>query len=211
MLPFEHGTKVILIGGSSHAGKSTLAQALANKLGWQHQSTDYLARHPGRPWKTNPDVVPPHVAQHYLTLSVEELLTDVLAHYQRLWPRITEIITTHATNLSTSPLVLEGSALWPESVAKLNQNGVAAIWLTASDAFFQNRIYKGSGFVEANKREQTMIQKFLARTQLYNERMITAVTHHNLPHLNVETTRSLTELTAVCLEIIMSDSEAADK
>lgn len=43
-------TRVILIGGSSHAGKSTLAQALAAELGWSYGSTDKRARHPGRPW-----------------------------------------------------------------------------------------------------------------------------------------------------------------
>ncbi len=43
-------TRVILIGGSSHAGKSTLGQAIAAKLGWSYRSTDKLARHPGRPW-----------------------------------------------------------------------------------------------------------------------------------------------------------------
>ncbi|MEL7245323.1 MAG: 2-phosphoglycerate kinase, partial [Cyanobacteria bacterium J06573_2] len=43
-------TRIILIGGSSHVGKSTLAQSLANKLNWNYISTDKLARHPGRPW-----------------------------------------------------------------------------------------------------------------------------------------------------------------
>ena len=175
MSSLEHNIRVILIGGSSHAGKSTLAQALADQLGWQHRSTDYLARHPGRPWKTKPDVVPAHVAEHYLTLPVEELLADVLAHYQRLWPQIKEIVTTHATDLSASPLVLEGSALWPESVVTLQQDNVAAIWLTASNAFFQKRIYDGSQFDKTTGKDKEMIQKFLARTQLYNERMMTAV------------------------------------
>lgn len=41
-------TRVILIGGSSHVGKSTLAQYQAAKLGWNYRSTDKLARHPGR-------------------------------------------------------------------------------------------------------------------------------------------------------------------
>ena len=40
--------RVILIGGSSHVGKSTLAQSLASKLGWRYISTDSLARHPGQ-------------------------------------------------------------------------------------------------------------------------------------------------------------------
>ena len=41
--------KLILIGGTSHTGKSTLARQLAEELGWNYLSTDQLARHPGRP------------------------------------------------------------------------------------------------------------------------------------------------------------------
>ncbi|MGD1875429.1 MAG: hypothetical protein ACFB02_20525 [Mastigocoleus sp.] len=36
--------RIILIGGTSHAGKSTLGQALAITLGWDYCSTDKLAR-----------------------------------------------------------------------------------------------------------------------------------------------------------------------
>ncbi len=51
--PLMNQTRIILIGiligGTSHAGKSTLAQSLAAKLGWNYLSTDKLARHPGKP------------------------------------------------------------------------------------------------------------------------------------------------------------------
>jgi len=56
-----------------------------------------------------------------------------------MWPDIESIVTTHATDCSTDRLILEGSALWPESVATLNLDNVAAIWLTASNDFFQAR------------------------------------------------------------------------
>ena len=65
-------TRVILIGGSSHAGKSPLGLSLAAKFGWSYRSTDKLARHPGRPWvSANKKAIPEHVAEHYGTLSVE--------------------------------------------------------------------------------------------------------------------------------------------
>lgn len=59
--------KVILLGGTSHAGKSTLARAVASSLGWRTLSTDQLARHPGRPWALPPQFVPTHVDEHYRT------------------------------------------------------------------------------------------------------------------------------------------------
>jgi adenylate kinase family enzyme len=66
--------RVILIGGSSRIGKSTLAESLAMKLGWRHISTDSLARHPGRPWRAKPESVPLHIAEHYLSLSTNALI-----------------------------------------------------------------------------------------------------------------------------------------
>lgn len=56
--------KIILIGGSSHVGKSTFAQSLATHFGWSYCSTDKLARHPGRPWQNKGQEVPKHVADH---------------------------------------------------------------------------------------------------------------------------------------------------
>lgn len=60
----EH--RILLIGGSSHVGKSTVAQSLASHLGWNYRSTDKLARHPGRPWQAKPKKVPNHVAAHVI-------------------------------------------------------------------------------------------------------------------------------------------------
>ena len=56
---------VLLIGGTSHTGKTTLAQSLAQQLDRDCISTDSLARHPGRPWKISDKEVPSHVVDHY--------------------------------------------------------------------------------------------------------------------------------------------------
>ena len=138
--------RVILIGGSSHVGKSTLARSLGLKLGCGHISTDSLARHPGRPWRKKPKTVPEHVAEHYLSLTVDELVEDVLRHYRSMWPDIEAMITAHATDLSAERLILKGSALWPETVATLDLEEVGAIWLTGGDCLFQSRIYSESQF-----------------------------------------------------------------
>jgi len=127
MINSKRELRVILIGGSSNVGKSTLAQSLALKLEWSHVSTDSLARHPGRPWKTRLKTVPEDVAEHYLSLSVDELLADVLRHYRSMWHGIEAMVTLHATDISTDRLILEGSALWPGSVATLDLDDVGAI------------------------------------------------------------------------------------
>lgn len=195
--------RVMLIGGTSNVGKSTLAQGLATKLGWDYISTDSLARHPGRPWKTKERAVPDHVADHYLSLSVDELITDVLRHYRtNVWPKVVEIVANRVGDSTATPLVLEGSALWPESVATLALDGVAAIWLTASPTLLQKRIHASSHFHTATPREQAMVEKFLQRTHRYNERMMAVIDRLGLVSLDIETISPEDDLANQCLQLL---------
>lgn len=57
-------------------------------LGWDYLTTDKLARHPGRPWSAETQTIPNRVANHYRTLSVEALLSDVLFHYRKIYQEI---------------------------------------------------------------------------------------------------------------------------
>ena len=196
----------ILIGGSSHVGKSTVAGSLTAILGWNHISTDSLARHPGRPWAPPPAKVPEHVAEHYLNLSVDELIEDVLNHYRiNVWPKVEAIIASH-TNGPTSPgIVLEGSALWPEFATSLNFDKVAAVWLTACDDVFQQRIQAESRYSSKSHRERTMIDKFLKRTLAYNERMVEAVNRHGFVLIDILNS-DVPELTQRCLSVLEIDA-----
>lgn len=201
MITVNDKPKIILIGGTSHIGKSTLAETLALKLGWRCVSTDKLARHPGRPWRPKPNRVPDHVAEHYLGLSVEELMTDVLRHYKNnVWPMVEHLVISHAQEGSKEGLVLEGSALWPELVVALGMDNVSAVWLTAGNHFIEGRIRKESHYEEKTAREKEMIDKFLARTLVYNGRMMKAVKRLGLVHIDVETVSSLEQLSEwLCL------------
>lgn len=199
------GLRVILIGGSSHVGKSTVSETLAAALGWDHVSTDSLARHPGRPWKPAPEKVPDEVAKHYLCLSVGELVEDVLRHYRvNVWPKVETIIASHSTDTSTSGLVLEGSALWPELVASLDFDRIAAVWLSASEDVFRQRIYFGSLYSTKSPRERMMIDKFLERTLAYNARMVGAVNRHGFILVDVFQANVM-ELTERCLSTLGSN------
>jgi len=198
-----HNLRVILIGGTSHAGKSTLAHSLALRLGWDHISTDKLARHPGRPWKTEARDVPEHVADHYLSLPVDELILDVLCHYRNnVWPTVESLVVSRSTDLATDCLILEGSALWPEQVASLELYPARAIWLTASNRLFEERIYRESRYEEKTPREKAMISKFLKRTLVYNERMMDVVNRLGLLSIDLETASSLDELADMCMNLL---------
>ncbi len=195
--------RVILIGGSSHTGKSTLAEILAMKLGWAYRSTDELARHPGRPWRQKPETVPEHVAKHYLSLSIDELFSDVLRHYRKnVWPEIEKIVTSHTVDRPSDRLIIEGSALWPDSVATLDFQNVAAIYFTVAEDVFKRRIHAVSQYNGKTSREKELIDKFLKRTLLYDERMIEAINRHGLIALEVHAAWSLEKLSDKCLKLV---------
>jgi 2-phosphoglycerate kinase len=190
---------VALIGGTSHAGKSTTARAVAARLGGEALSTDKLARHPGRPWPTPTWVVPDHVAEHYRTLTPEELIASVLAHYGRMWPMARDLIEARVADVNAAPLVLEGSALWPDLVAELDLPGVRAVWLTADDALFDARIRRESRLEEADAAGRQLIERFAARTRLYNARMLEQARLLGLPLVEVTAAMSEDEVTDAVL------------
>jgi hypothetical protein len=176
---------ILLIGGSSHAGKSTLAARLAEARGWACRSTDKLARHPGRPWRPAGEAVPPHVAEHFGRLSTDELIGSVMAHYRgAVWPLAEALIRDHAAR--GEGLVLEGSALWPPAVAALRIPVVSAVWLTAGPDLFEARILSGSGYGAAPPEDRLLIEKFLARTIAFDRAMTREAARLGLPSLRVD-------------------------
>ena len=190
--------RVILIGGTSHTGKSTLAGRLAKRPDWTHVSTDSLARHPGRPWGATG--ARPHVAKHYLELSEGELLRSVLVHYRNVWPLIERLVETHATDKTAPRLVLEGSGLLPENVVLLRMPGVAAIWLTGDETLFRSRIYKESIYERQEPQQRKMIDAFVTRTENFDRTMMDAVRTLKLPFLVVRDGGSIEDLAGECME-----------
>lgn len=187
--------KTLLIGGTSHLGKSTLAQQLADTLSAELISTDQLARHPGRPWKASIDFIPPHVIEHYEQLNVDELIEDVLAHYQKQWPTIQGLIED-----STSPfLIIEGSAIGPSWVVEHLSERIKGIWLVAASELVQTRIYQNSQFEERSSREKLLIDKFCRRSIQFNELIKAGATRFSLPYLEVDFNTTRTALVQRCL------------
>ena len=200
--------KVILIGGSSHAGKSMVSESLAAKMGWSYLSTDKLAAHPGRPWRRTPgEKVMDIVAEHYLNLSVDELIEDVLRHYRaNVWPQVEELIESYVDDTSANGLVLEGSALWPEFATSLDFDKVSALWLTADEETFRQRIYINSRYSTKSPRERKMVDKFLERTIAYNARMVEAVRRRGFILVDVLES-DVAELAERCLRVLGVDGE----
>ncbi|MEU8674686.1 hypothetical protein [Streptomyces sp. NPDC048560] len=190
-----NGARVVLIGGTSNVGKSTVSEALAVRLGFDYLSTDGLARHPGRPWRTPEWEVPAHVAEHYGSLTVHELISSVLDHYERLRPRIEELVADYAAGSGAHEgLVLEGSALWPVWVASLTAPCTAAVWLTADEALIRARVHEAGRYAEAANEERLLMDKFVARTVRYQTLMLDAVDSLGLDRIDTGGGESVAEL-----------------
>ncbi len=197
--------RVILIGGSSHVGKSTVANSLAVMLGWTQISTDGLARHPGRPWRPEPEKVSDLVAKHYLSLSTAELLEDVLLHYQfNVWPKIEDIVATHLRNAPEAGVVLEGSAIWPDFVKGMKLDNVGAFWLTTGEEVFRKRILSESQYRCKSPKERAMVDKFLERTLAYDALMTEIVNRNGYVLVDVQQS-SVAEIVERCLSRLKAD------
>lgn len=177
--------RVLLIGGSSNVGKSTVAGILGARPGWTAMSTDRMGRHPGRPWPTAGQSVKPHVAAHYSQLSQGELMRSVLTHYRNMEPSIRALVQKHARDEVEERLVLEGSALLPETVAAFGYPGVSAVWLTSDEATFGRRIRHESRYDGLDAAGRKLVDAFLGRTLRYDAHMRREAQARGLPVFNV--------------------------
>ena len=156
---------IVLVGGTSHAGKSSLAKRLSQRRGTRVLSTDTLARHPGRPW----GLVRDHVREHYTTLTVEELIADVVRHYESVWPQVLEAISQHVAQPEGGLLVVEGSAVLPHLARGVAQAAETMVWLTAARPDLESRIHGESSYGQLQMEARLLVDRFLARTIAFDE------------------------------------------
>ena len=191
--------KVLLIGGTSHVGKSTFAMRLAGELGWNHLSTDQLARHPGRPWRRDETDLPDDVITHYSSLTKNELVDAVLRHYkQNVWPIIDAIVRSRVNNPYDPCLIFEGSAILPELVVTSQFEQTSSVWLTAADDLITERVLDDSQFDCRADGEKQLIDAFLARTLAFNEMLMESVNQLAQQSLDVNVTDTFDALVSAC-------------
>jgi shikimate kinase len=148
----------LLIGGSSHCGKSTLAHRVSEALGWRMVSTDKLGRHPGRPWPS----IPAPVEEFYDRLTDETIYWFLRVHHTNFWPLLAQ--TIEYERAAGGGFVLEGSALRPENVATLDDTGLVTVYLFADPDFLGERMRRESDYAQRDAKQQYRIDKFITRS-----------------------------------------------
>ena len=165
--------KVILVGGTSHVGKSAVADALARARTATVISTDGLSRHPGRPWRAMSDV-PADVMAYYSQGQDDHdrqrfFLDDVWRHYTgRVWPIVAAITACRLDNPYDRPTVIEGSAIVPVVEPT---DGTRAFYLTLADEVIVDRIRANSSYNERGSSERRVIDTFSIRALDFQARV----------------------------------------
>lgn len=182
-------TKGLLIGGSSHCGKSTLAQRIGDALGWRVHSTDKLGRHPGRPWPS----IPAPVEEFYDRLTDESIYWFLRVHHTNFWPLLVHTIAKEKA--AGGGFLLEGSALRPESVATLDDPDLVAVYLHAEPDFLRERIYRESGYANLDEYRRGLIDRFVTRSLRDNEELRDAAEAHAFRLIDVADAAGLDQAT----------------
>jgi hypothetical protein len=159
--------RVILIGGSPTSGKSTLASTLAAQLGYSVIATDDIGA--AVRGVTGPQVAPDLFAmqaidyrEYYISHSVEEMLEQAQRSHRALWPAIEAVIHAHAT--WAAPSIVEGWALLPDLVAKLDTNRIAAVWIDVPGSVLEARVRANAAFFAGASNPELMIKRFTQRS-----------------------------------------------
>ncbi len=169
----------ILITGTSHVGKSTLADLLSARLHYETISTDSLARHPGRPWPG----IPAPVEEYYAQLSAETIHWFLKIHHHNIWPLIRAMIESR---LGTgTPAIFEGAALRPELISPLLSNTVAAVFLHASNDFLVERMRSYARYDDATAQKRRIMDAFNERSLRENTYMLVSAREHHIPVVDV--------------------------
>lgn len=164
----------LLIGGTSHCGKSTLARQVGDALGLPVQSTDGLARHPGRPWLD----IPAPVAEFYQSLSEETIYWFLRVHHTNMWPLLAREIAQQLRE--PGGFVMEGSALRPESMAGLGPDDLLVLCLHADADFLVERIRQESDYATREPGQRQLIDAFISRSLRDNDEIIAAAREHRI-------------------------------
>lgn len=182
--------RVVLIGGPPGAGKTTLARALATRLGYAHLTVDDLLV--GVRALTTPQSHPPlhlmpdgHLA-YFTDSSPEALVADAIALEEASWPAVQRVITSHVR--SAVPIVIDWWLLSPRRMAALDERDVAALWLRIDPDALWDRERSNTDWMAGSHDPSRMLENFMHRSLWRNDHDATEAAAVGFPVLHLDGT-----------------------
>lgn len=194
-----------MIGGTSHSGKSTLAEYIANAEDLEYLSTDKLARHPGRPWKDQVRLLPKDVQDFYeYTIEYFQnqdmgfLMNDVVSHYSQ---NIKPLLLAELNNrFSDKNIIVEGSAIMPSLALEDDSKDMRFLFLILNDTSIRNRILKNSSYNNRSDEIRRAIDTFILRGIEFNNLLYSQALSLNLPYIIVDENMSVDNLYNISMD-----------
>lgn len=128
-------------------------------------------------------MVRPQVAEYYSRLSDDTIHWFLKVHHENLWPRIEQIIEIRRKR--SQPFILEGSALRPEYIARIEPGLVRSLLLYSDSDFLQMRLTEESGLRDADPASGLVIRKFIERSLRENTELLRAAREVDMPCVDV--------------------------
>lgn len=191
----------LILTGTSHSGKSTLARQIGDATSWQVLSTDQMARHPGRPWQT----IPAAVQEYYLRLSDETIHWFLQIHHQNMQPLIRQKL--EELYKTRQGFILEGAALRPEYITNWPTENALVCCLYVKENVLRERIKQASAYNQQKPDTKIMTDKFLERSLRENEAFANAAHKHNIPLADTSHFTSLQDLTTRLITCLNNQSD----
>lgn len=175
---------IILIGGSSHVGKTLISQKLIEKYHFPCTSLDHLKMGFIRTGKTD--------------LTVED---DYQMRYW-LWPFAAEMIKTAIEN--NQNMILEGCYIpveWKESFTEEYLHQIRCVYIVMSENYLRKNFHLLSDYanvIEKRLDDELDLERLITCSKEFKEGCI----QHNIPYIEIDKEYKLDEILKGIYEIV---------
>jgi 2-phosphoglycerate kinase len=163
--------RVVLVGGAPGAGKTTLARALAERMGRPTHSFDHVvtAIRAVTTRETHPAF---HAArashvEYFTETEPARLIEDALELEQACWPAVERICAL--SRAAEAELVMDWWLLPPNAVATSDVPGLTGLWIEVDQRALEDRERANQSFFAPSADPDRMFEHFMARSRWANE------------------------------------------
>lgn len=200
---------VHLIGGPPGAGKTTLGIALASRLERSSVTIDDIRT--SLLGITDPSAYPelhviglPDPVTYFTGTDPETMVEHAIAQHRTLWPAVEAVLRKKVNH--GIPAVYDGWHLMPDLVAGAALDGACAVWIDIDDEVLRARELQVWDFYQRSHDPELMLERFLARSMLWNARMRESAAKFGFHLIRQDGTRSVPDLVDEVLGLASASS-----